>query len=205
MTPITQSGNKYRFQFHGSGAFDLKHLVNVSCISSDTFHQTTQRKRSKFLTINNPPSTTWHAIWSTSAGIVCKYEQILLAFLIPRFFTKGEWYQTGKTNVNQRHSHTWLFSVKKTATSIHASKLHETKIATIADILNPKPHGTLKYYSKTMCMQKSTLNLQYQITWSAISCDWEFSDRQTRSCSTLKYSQSYVLLKYSLKNHWSIH
>jgi hypothetical protein len=31
-TPQTQSGNRYTFQFQGSGAFDLKHLVKESCI-----------------------------------------------------------------------------------------------------------------------------------------------------------------------------
>jgi hypothetical protein len=30
-TPKHHSGNKYTFQFHGSGGFDLKHRVNESC------------------------------------------------------------------------------------------------------------------------------------------------------------------------------
>lgn len=33
-TPMHHNGNRYTFQFHGSGGFDLKHRVNESCQTS---------------------------------------------------------------------------------------------------------------------------------------------------------------------------
>jgi len=48
-TPKHHKGNRYRFQFHGSGGLDLKHLVNESCplLKVPTNKQTTQAESTR--------------------------------------------------------------------------------------------------------------------------------------------------------------